>query len=414
MSLAWTIARRYLFAKKSHHLINVISWVSVVGVAVGTFGLIVVLSVFNGFGNLVLSLYNSFDPDIRITPVAGKTFEPSDSLLRELTKAQEIAGITYVLEDNALLKYADRQYVVTVKGVSDSFLSTSKISDKIIEGRAVLQDGDINYMLAGAQIAYSLGLRPDDLLHRVNVIMPRKGIDPAYASLDPSEAFVQQPIVASGVFGIQQDFDAKYVIVPLRFMRDLTDKPTALSALEIQLKAGINEADSRTHIQQICGGQFQVKDRLMQHDFLYKILQSEKIAVYIILGFILLIAAFNLFGTLTMLILDKRDDLQTLFHMGADLQMAQRIFLLEGLVISVGGALAGMLLGAIVCGVQQLFGVIKIGGGEGFVIDAYPVAMQPVDFIIVFTIVLVIGFSAAWYTSKTIVSRQADARLLSN
>lgn len=414
MSLAWTIARRYLFAKKSHHLINVISWVSVVGVAVGTFGLIVVLSVFNGFGNLVLSLYNSFDPDIRITPVAGKTFEPSDSLLRELTKAQEIAGITYVLEDNALLKYADRQYVVTVKGVSDSFLSTSKISDKIIEGRAVLQDGDINYMLAGAQIAYSLGLRPDDLLHRVNVIMPRKGIDPAYASLDPSEAFVQQPIVASGVFGIQQDFDAKYVIVPLRFMRDLTDKPTALSALEIQLKAGINEADSRAHIQQICGGQFQVKDRLMQHDFLYKILQSEKIAVYIILGFILLIAAFNLFGTLTMLILDKRDDLQTLFHMGADLQMAQRIFLLEGLVISVGGALAGMLLGAIVCGVQQLFGVIKIGGGEGFVIDAYPVAMQPVDFIIVFTIVLVIGFSAAWYTSKTIVSRQADARLLSN
>lgn len=414
MNLAWKIARRYLFAKKSHHLINIISWVSVLGVAVGTFGLIVVLSVFNGFGNLVMSLYNSFDPDIKITPVYGKTFPVSDSLLRELHHRTEIAGMTFVLEDNALLKYADRQNVVTLKGVSESFLRTSEISSKLLAGEAVLESGDRDFMIAGAQIAYSLGLRPNDPLHSVTVYMPQKGIDPGLALIDPSSAFAQRSILISGVFGVQQDFDARYVIVPIRFMQELTNDTMAFSAFEIKLKDGVDPEEARTNLQAFFGDDFVVKDRLMQHDFLNKIIKSEKVAVYIILGFILLIAAFNLFGTLTMLILDKRDDLQTLFYLGADLKMARQIFLLEGLLISVGGALAGMLAGAVICAIQQFFGIVKIGGGEGFLVEAYPVAMQGGDFALVMLIVFSIGFVAAFYTSGVIVTRLSDARLKGN
>lgn len=411
MSLAWTITRRYLFAKKSHHLINVISWISVLGVAVGTFGLVVVLSVFNGFGNLVMEMYNSFDPDIKIQTVSGRSFEPTDKIIQSLENHPGIAAITFVKEDNALLRYMDRQYVVTLKGVSNSFFKTSEIKDKLLEGDPILESGDVNFMIPGAQIAYSMGIRPNDLLNQVNIFMPQRGIDPGVVMLDPSDAFIQRSMVASGIFSVQQDFDAKYVLVPLRFMNDLSGNNKQISAFEIKLK---NDDDSKkvmAQLQNILGNDFTVKDRLMQHDFLFKVIGAEKIAVYIILGFILMIAAFNLFGTLTMLILDKRDDLQTLYHMGADLKLAQRIFLLEGLAISVGGAFVGMTMGAILCGLQQYFGLVKIGGGEGFVVEAYPVDMQLGDFMIVMGIVMVIGWLAASYTSKNIVRRISDQRL---
>jgi len=411
MKLAWKIARRYLFAKKSHHLINIISWVSVAGVAVGTFGLVVVLSVFNGFGDLVLSLYNSFDPDIRVTPATGKVFHLSDSLHREITNHPDIAEITFTLEDNALLRYMDRQYVVTVKGVSERFLHTSALRDKLLDGEPRLQQGDADFMLAGAQIAYSLGLRPNDPLHMVSIYMPRKGLDPTQALRDPDAAFAQERILTSGIFGVQQEFDGKYVIVPLRFMRRLSGEEERFSALEIKLKDPAASDKAAVRLSEMLGNQFIVKDRLQQHAFLYRIILSEKVAVYAILGLILLIAVFNLFGTLTMLILDKRTDLQTLYVLGADLQLARYVFLLEGLLISVGGALAGIVTGAIVCGLQQMFGIIKIGGGEGFITEAYPVAMRAGDFALVALVVFVIGFAASLYTSGIIVKRQSDPRL---
>ena len=236
MSLAWTITRRYLFAKKSHHLINVISWISVLGVAVGTFGLVVVLSVFNGFGNLVMEMYNSFDPDIKIQAVSGRSFEPHDKLILALEKHPSIAAITFVKEENALLRYMDRQYVVTLKGVSSSFFKTSEIKDKLLEGEAILESGDVNFMIPGAQIAYSVGIRPNDLLNQVNIFIPQRGLDPGVVMLDPSDAFIQRTMVASGIFSVQQDFDAKYVLVPLRFMHDLAGNSKSISAFEINLK----------------------------------------------------------------------------------------------------------------------------------------------------------------------------------
>jgi lipoprotein-releasing system permease protein len=412
MKLAFTIAKRYLFAKKSQQLINVISGISVLGVCVGSFGLIVVLSVFNGFGNLVLSLYNSFDPDIRITVSEGRFFDPAAPPLKTALNDSGITAVTRVLEENALLRYMERQYVVTLKGMSSEFTETSGIAGKIIDGSAELEDGPMDYMVAGAGVAYALGLRVNDPIYTVTVIMPQKGIDPSTALIDPSSAFMQQPIITGGVFSIQQDFDTKYALVPLRFMRTMTDETQRVSALELRLKPDIDAARFADELQTRLGEAYTVKDRLRQHDFLYQILRSEKVAVYLILGFILLIAAFNIFGTLTMLVLDKSDDLQTLFRIGADMGLARRIFLLEGLLISVGGGLTGMAMGALLCGLQQRFGLIRIGSGEGFVAEAYPVAMQAGDFVLVFLIVLGIGFSAAWYTSGHLVRKQADPRLL--
>lgn len=411
MKLAFTIAKRYLFAKKSHQLINVISWISVLGVCVGAFGLVVVLSVFNGFGNLVLSLYNSFDPDIRVTVSEGRYFDPDAPALQSLLHDARVSQTTYTLEENALLRYMERQYVVTMKGVSSGFTQTSGVGDKIIDGSAALQDGSADFMVAGAGVAYSLGLRVNDPLYSVTVIMPQKGIDPSTALIDPSSAFMQQPIITGGVFSIQQDFDSKYALVPIRFMRTMTGEEKGVSALELRLKPGADQTAFAEEMQARLGEAYTVKDRLRQHDFLYQILRSEKVAVYLILGFILLIAAFNIFGTLTMLVLDKGDDLQTLFRLGADLRLAQRIFLTEGLLISVGGGLTGMAMGAILCGLQQHFGLIRISGGEGFLTEAYPVAMQAGDFLMVFLIVLTIGFGAAAYTSGHLVRRQADPRL---
>ncbi|CAN5389202.1 FtsX-like permease family protein [soil metagenome] len=412
MSLAWSIARRYLVAKKSHNIINIISLVSVVGVGVGSMGLIIVLSVFNGFGNLVLSLYNSFDPDIRITAVASKTFQPEAASLTLIQKIKGVESVTYCLEENALLRYRDRQYIATVKGVSPEFFKTSSLKDKMLDGKLMLEKDSVSYMLLGGQIAYSLGLQLNDPIHKVAVYMPQKGMDPSVAMLDPSSAFVQENITPAGVFSIQQDFDSKYVIVPLSFAESITGSAGKVSSLEIKLSSDADAGEMKMLIAKLTGTKFKVSDRLEQHEFLYKILRSEKAGVYLILGFILLIATFNVFGTLTILIIDKRNDINMLMNMGANLHLIQKIFLLEGLFISLGGALSGMIIGALICGIQQQFGIITLQNSGAFLTEAYPVDMQAQDFLLVLTIVLIIGFSAAWYTSRQIVRRQVPANLL--
>lgn len=412
MRVARIIARRYLFAKKSHHLVNFISWTSMAGVAVGTFGLIVVLSVFNGFGNLVVSLYDAFDPDLRISPSLGKNISASDRLFRDLAADPDVAHVTPVLEAMALIRYREQQTVVTVKGVGSDYLKTTGLAGHIIAGEAVLEQENSDFLIAGSQIAYRLALRPEDPFHRITLFMPRPGIDPSAMSVDPSSAFSERTIVASGVFGIQQDFDARYVIVPLRFMQELSGREGQLSHVEVKLKPDADPSEVRARLQSVLGNRFEVKDRYMQHAFLYKILQSEKAAVYLILAFILIIAAFNLFGTLSMLILDKRWDLSTLFTLGADIRTTRNIFLIEGLMISVGGAVIGLVLGALVCGAQQFFGLIRLGEGEGYITEAYPVAMQPGDFGIVLLTAVVIGYLASRLTSRIMVNRLADTRLI--
>lgn len=406
LGIAWKIARRYFAAKRSHHLINIISKISVAGVCVGTMGLIIVLSVFNGFGNLVLNMYDSFDPDIVMLPVHGKTFLPQEAKLDKIKALPFVEITTTVLEENVLLRYKERQFIATMKGVSESFFKSSQLETKIIDGSPLLRHGEMNFMIPGAGIAYSLGLKINDPVSRINVYLPKKGIDPANALLNPDDAFSQRTIAASAVFSVQQDFDNKYAIVPIGFIREMMGEEEKVSSIEIKLRKGTNEEEARTQIQQIAGSEFKVKDRFQQHDFLYKILKSEKAGVYLILGFILLIATFNVFGSLTMLIIDKKKDIHALLNMGATVSFIKKVFFIEGLLISVFGAGLGMLLGGLICFLQQHFEIIKLGNAENFVTSSYPVAMQTNDFIMVTVIVLSIGALAAFITSRLIVKRQ--------
>ncbi len=408
VGLAWKIARRYFAAKRSHHLINIISKISVAGVCVGTMGLIIVLSVFNGFGNLVLNMYDSFDPDIVITPAKGKFFNPEDAQIEKIKALSSVSVTTYTLEENVLLRYKERQFIATMKGVSSTYFQSSDLQTKIIDGSPMLRHGDLNFMILGAGIAYSLGLKLNDPVSRINVYLPKKGIDPSSALMNPDEAFSQRTIAASAVFSVQQDFDNKFAIVPIDFIREMMGEEKKISSIEIKLKKGIDQQVAAQQIQLLTGANFNVKDRFQQHDFLYKILKSEKAGVYLILCFILLIATFNVFGSLTMLIIDKKKDILSLINMGASVSFIKKVFFIEGLLISIFGAGIGMLLGGGVCYAQQRFEIIKLGDAENFVTSSYPVAMQLNDFVLVAFIVLSIGSLAAFVTSRLIIKRQLE------
>jgi hypothetical protein len=299
-----------------------------------------------------------------------------------------------------------------MKGVSDTYFKSSDLQNKIIDGTPTLKNGDLNYMIPGAGIAYSLGLKINDPVARINVYLPKKGIDPANALLNPEEAFSQRSIAASSVFSVQQDFDNKYAIVPIDFIREMMVEEKRISAIEIKLVANADQEKVAAQLQEITGNKFRVKDRFKQHDFLYKILKSEKAGVYLILGFILLIATFNVFGSLTMLIIDKKKDIHALINMGASINFIKKVFFIEGLLISVFGAGTGMFLGGIICFIQQKFEVIKLGDADSFVTNSYPVAMQAQDFLIVTIIVLSIGGCAAFITSRLIVKRQLENSLV--
>ena len=412
VGLAWKIARRYFAAKRSHHLINIISKISVAGVCVGTMGLIIVLSVFNGFGNLVLNMYDSFDPDIVITPAKGKFFNPEEAQIDKIKALSSVSVTTYTLEENVLLRYKERQFIATMKGVSSTYFQSSDLQTKIIDGSPMLRHGDLNFMIPGAGIAYSLGLKLNDPVSRINVYLPKKGIDPSSALMNPDEAFSQRTIAASAVFSVQQDFDNKFAIVPIDFIREMMGEEKKISSIEIKLKKGVDQQTAAQEIQQLTGAKFKVKDRFQQHDFLYKILKSEKAGVYLIMCFILLIATFNVFGSLTMLIIDKKKDILSLINMGASVSFIKKVFFIEGLLISVFGAGIGMLLGGGICFAQQRFEIIKLGDAENFVTNSYPVAMQLNDFILVAVIVLSIGSLAAFVTSRLIVKRQLENTII--
>lgn len=402
MKFPFYVARRYLFAKKSHNVINIISAISVIGVAVGTMGLIIVLSVFNGFGNLVISLYDTFDPDIKITARMGKTFDPIVVHPEEIKKIKGVRLIAPVLEESVLIKYNDRQYIAIMKGVSNEWMQIASLDSNIIDGSLLLQNGDTSYAVLGGSIAYSLGLNLNDPFSSLHLYSAQKEIG---NSVTNSESFNEKIITPSGVFAIQQDFDAKYILVPLAFARELTGNESKISALELSIDPGANPEEIFTSVQKVVGPEFWVKDRVQQHDFLYKILKSEKWAVYLILTFILLIAAFNTLGSLAMLIIDKKEDIYILKSLGASDPVIRKIFLLEGLMISLTGGITGLLLGAALCYCQQRFEVIKLENAESFVIDAYPVAMQLMDFISVFLVVFIIGFAAAWFSSRMVMKK---------
>ncbi|MCK9611727.1 MAG: FtsX-like permease family protein [Bacteroidales bacterium] len=408
MNLYFYIARRYLFAKKTHNIINIISAISVGGVTIGTAALIIVLSVFNGFEGLVVGMFNSFNPDLKVSPLKGKTFQEKEIDFKKIYQVSNVSHITKVIEENALIKYHEKQYIASIKAVSEDFHQTSRIDSMIVSGDAALEYAGKYYALVGQGIAYYLGLSLNDYDNPLSIYVPRhlEG-----NQIDPLEAFNSQFIQPSGIFSIQQEYDQKYVIVPLRFARTLLEYDNELSALEIKIKNINYLKNTVKELESIFGNNFTVKDRYQQEELLFKIMKSEKLIVFLILSFILLIATFNVIGSLSMLILDKKKDISVLKSMGASKQTIRNIFFTEGMMITLFGGLLGMLLGGMVCWLQLQFGFIKMNTGATFIIEAYPVKILFQDFLYVLLIVLVIGFFAAWYPVKYISKKHLEARL---
>jgi lipoprotein-releasing system permease protein len=362
--------------------------------------LIIVLSVFNGFESLVISLYNSFDPDIKITPLSGKSFQEREIKSIDFHSVPGISHVTKVLEENALLKYKDKQYIATIKGVSPEFFKMTRLDTMLVEGSLMPEKNETQFAVAGQGVAYFLGLIINDRFNPLSVYVPRKG---NRNSMLPEDAFNNLFLNVNGVFSIQQDFDAKYVIVPISYVEKLLESKGSLSALEIGLQKNADMNLMAEVLKEKLGPGFKVSTKYQQHELLYKIMQSEKWAVFLILSFILLIATFNVISSITMLIIDKQKDATILWSMGAGINQIRRIFMLEGLMITLSGAIGGLVLGFLVCLAQMKFGFVKLGGSGSFVIDAYPVKMEGLDFVYVFITVLVIGIFAAWFPAKKII-----------
>lgn len=399
MNLPFFIARRYLISKKSHNIINLISGISMVGVAVGTAALIIVLSVFNGFESVVKSLFSVFDPDIEITIAQGKTFHNTDIDAARIRALPGVISYTEVVEENALLHYKKQQYLATIKGVDSLYQVNSPIDSLLVTGEMMLQKDSLDFAIPGYGIAYFLNLdmnAPDNL---ISVYIPkRKG---SITGL-PQESFQSDYIRPVAIFSVQQDFDDKYMIVPLRFARRMLDYTDEVTGIEIRLDKNADAGNIQEKIAAAIGPGFRVQNRFQQQEVLYKIMKSEKWAVFLILTFILIVASFNVIGSLTMLILDKQKDIGILRSLGAKDATIKQIFFFEGLLISLSGAFAGLILGLLVCVLQQKFGLIKLQGGGSFIINAYPVKLIATDFIYVFLTIVLIGTAAAWYPVKRI------------
>jgi len=398
MNLPLFIARKYLFSRNKQHIINIISGIAAAGVAVATIALVVVLSVANGFEGLVKSYFSILDPDLKITAVEGKLFDPqwiTDSVLQ---KVPEVAGYAEVIEENALIKYENRQYIATIKGVSDEFNRITGVDSLVFEGNFLLEHEGIPYAVPGKGVVLQLGIGLD-FNNPLHLYVPKRGLK-MNASL--TNAMNYRFIYPSGVFELLEEVDASTVFVPIDFARDLMDAGDQVSAVEVKLAPGVSVKQTQEKIKTLTGGGFHVKNKYQQHDMLYKTMKSEKWVTYLILVFVLAVASFNILGSLSMLIIDKRDDILILRSMGATDALIRRIFLFEAWLISIAGAVAGLIIGLLICWIQIKFGVVPLPGTESFVVKAYPVAIKASDILLITAIVLGIGFLAAWYPVRFI------------
>lgn len=406
MNFPFYIARRYLFSKKSTHAINVISGISMVGVAVATMALVVTLSVFNGFHDLVASFFTQMDPQLKVTPVKGKTASADDPLLMKIRQLPEVEVATECLEDQAMAVYGDRQMMVKVKGVEDNFNQLTHISE-ILEGNGEfeLHAADMSYGIPGLGVAFQLGLGYT-YEEPLRIFAPRRK-----GQLDmtnPTDGFVVDELYSPGVvFCMKQGkYDRSYILTSIAFTRHLFDAEGQLTSLELRLKPGSDFDRVKQQMQQIAGNQFHVLDRYEQQDDTFRIMEVEKLIAYVFLTFILVIACFNIIGSLSMLIIDKRNDVVTLRNLGANEHQITRIFLFEGRMISTIGAVVGILVGLLLCWLQQQYGFVRLGSSEGsFVVDAYPVSVHPWDIVLIFFTVIAVGYLSVWYPVRYFAKR---------
>lgn len=406
MNFPFYIARRYLFSKKSTHVINIISGISVVGVAVATMALVVTLSVFNGFHDLVASLLTSFDPQIEIVPTKGKTAPADDPILTKIRNLPQVDVATESVEDQAMAIYKGRQAMIKVKGVEDNFSELSHINDILYgDGEFSLHAANLQFGVVGIRLADNLGMTAD-WDGQLKIYAPKR--EGQLDMMNPTEGFVEDSVISPGVvFSVKQArYDRDYVLTSIAFARNLFGQQGMLSQLEIRLKPGSDLDAVKAEMQKIAGSKYRVLDRMEQQADTFKIMKIEKFIAYIFLTFILAVACFNIIGSLSMLIIDKKNDVVTLRNMGASDKQIVRIFLFEGRMISAIGAILGIFVGLLLCWLQQVYGLVSLGRSSGsFIVDAYPVSVHPEDIIIIFITVLAVGFASVWYPVRYFAKR---------
>lgn len=378
-------------AKKSQNAINIISWISVFSVAIGTFALVVVLSAFNGLEQLVESLFESFDADVRVELKEGKTF---DSKIIDYDKLEEIPGVasyTRVLKEVCGVRYKKQQTIVQLKGVDESYLAMSKIDSNVVEGRTILKENNINYAIIGYGISLQLNLNVNTGVENLTMYAPKRG---KMSTLNAMNSVYRKQISPAAIFYLSPEYDNKYIITSLGFAQDLLKYENEISSIEILAEKGANLEELSKELAAFFGDTFSVKSRLEFNQILYKTNKTEKWVTFLILIFILIIASFNILSSLSMLIIDKKKDINTLLYLGANKKLIRRIFFLEGMLINLTGALSGLILGVIVCLLQEHVGLIRLEGG---IVDFYPVHINPIELVYILITVIVIGFLTSWY-----------------
>jgi lipoprotein-releasing system permease protein len=393
MNVPLLIARRYFSSKKKRNIISIISNISMIGVAVGTMSLIIVLSVFNGLEDLVRTLYGKSDPDLMITAVEGKSFEVNGTLLNRLRTAPGVSLVTEVIEDNALLQYHDRQMVVKMKGVTGNYFAQTNIDSAIVEGDHRLRRGGEAYALIGAGVQHELSIALENRFSPLRLLYPRN-TGKRTLSLNPENAFSEQSILAGGVFLIEQQVDNSYVFVPLDFAQELLNYGKRRTSLEIRVAIGFPIETTQADIQRLIGPKFRVLNSDEQHISLLKAIKVEKMFVFITFAFILLIASLNIFFSLSMLVIDKRKDIAILMAMGATSRIVRNVFLLEGAIVAFVGAIVGLAFGMGICWLQQTFGLVSMGMATS-VVDSYPVKMQSSDIVLTSMAIIIITIAVS-------------------
>ena len=392
MNLSFFIAKRYLISKKSNNAINVISWISIVAISITTAALIIVLSAMNGMTTIVADLYHAMEPDLKVTAINSKYMANKEEITKKIKSIQGIKGISYSIEENALMKLDDRQAIITVKGVDEEFKELTHFDTVVKNGIYRFNYNNQFYGVFGQGIANRLGINVNDFVSPISIYAPVRG---KTEGMNPEDAFNKISISPAGTFTLNYDFDDKYVFIDLKAAQQLFDCPNEFSAIEISVIDKTQLRSIQEKLQALLGNQYQIKNRYQVNDVLFKTLETEKLWTFLILAFILVIATFNIIGALTMLIIEKKKDIKTLYNLGADQKFIQNIFMQEGFLITAVGALSGLIIGLLVCLLQQQFHLVAFE--EDGVIPYYPIELQLKDFILILGVVMGIGFLAALY-----------------